>query len=100
MHPALQVILQHSPTGRKMAEGGMMEETEGQSDPLILAAETIMDVLSSGGAFPVSEHASPVERMSQGAAKKAKAEVLAEALCDFFDLYEMQPHEETPHEEE
>lgn len=68
-------------------------------EELISAAEDIMDVLDGGAYAPSpSEADSRVQRESKEAARRAKANVLAEVLHNFFMMCDSGPHEEGPPE--
>jgi hypothetical protein len=70
-------------------------------DGLLVAAEEIMDVLGgSWGSESPSDSDSKVQKATKAAARRAKAEILAQALLDFFQIADGQPHAEGPHEDE
>lgn len=66
------------------------KKTEKRSTPegLVAAAEDIMDVLNSYVSSPPSDSDGKVEKATKEAARRAKAEILAQALCAFFDQYD------------
>jgi hypothetical protein len=65
---------------------------------LLVAAEEIMDVLGgSWGSEAPSDSDSKVQKATKAASRRAKAEILAQALLDFFQIADGDPHEEGPH---
>lgn len=87
------IVAKAAPGKERIETGSPGEEPEG----LIAAAEDIMDVLGSYVGGPASDSASKVEKAVRDAERRAKANLLAQALRSFFEIVDSGPHTEGEH---